>query len=167
MHRFSSPSKFPTRSRSGSAAFSLVEVTLAIGIVAFAFVSVFGLLPSGLHVFRSAIDVSVQTQIVQRLVADAQQTDFDTLKNKPVETHYFDDQGNDLGTVATEASIYTVLVTVVPTTQLPADAPPSDNLVTLQIKIARDPARRTDPFALESNLPTSAHAAFIARNKTG
>lgn len=160
-------STFPRRPRAGSTGFSLVEVTLAIGIVGFAFVAIFGLLPTGLHLFRSAIDASVQTQIVQRVVADAQQTDFDALKQRPVEMRYFDDQANDLGNSPALASIYTVRITVVPATQMPSRYAPSENLLTLRIEIARDPAQKPEPFAPGSNLPISTHTAFIARNKTG
>jgi uncharacterized protein (TIGR02598 family) len=56
-----------------------VEVTLAIGIVAFAFVALFALIPVGLTTFRQAMDTSVGAQIAQRIVSDAQQTDFDAL----------------------------------------------------------------------------------------
>lgn len=61
------------------AGFSLVEVTLAIGIVAFAFVALFGLVPTGLNVFRSAIDTSIGSTILQQVVENAQQTDYDAL----------------------------------------------------------------------------------------
>ena len=52
----------PNRSNSG---FSLVEVSLAIGIIAFAFVALFSLMPTGLTTFRSAIDTSNETWIMQ------------------------------------------------------------------------------------------------------
>ncbi len=159
-------------SKTAAAGFSLVEVTMAIGIVAFTFVAIFGLLPVGLGTFRSAMNASVQTQIVQRVVADAQQTDFDTLLNKPTENRYFDDEGNDLGYTPHPDAIYTVRVAVVSPTPLPtgtskSSAEASDNLITLQISIANDPARREDPFAPEANVPVSRHAALIARNKHG
>jgi uncharacterized protein (TIGR02598 family) len=60
-------------------AFSLVEISLAIAIVAFAFVALLGLLPPGMNNFRMAMDVQTSTEIFQRVIADAQETDFDTL----------------------------------------------------------------------------------------
>jgi uncharacterized protein (TIGR02598 family) len=63
-------------------AFSLVEVVLAIGVVAFAFVAILGLLPAGMTQFRQAIDTTVCAQIAQRVIGDAQQTEFDTLIDK-------------------------------------------------------------------------------------
>lgn len=60
-------------------AFSLVEVTLSIGVVAFAFVSLFALIPVGLDTFREGMGTTVGAQIAQRVIAEAQQTDFDLL----------------------------------------------------------------------------------------
>ncbi len=59
-----------------------MEVVLAIGVVAFAFVAILGLLPTGMTQFRQAIDTTVCAQIAQRVIGDAQQTDFDTLIDK-------------------------------------------------------------------------------------
>src|ERR1700742_1236811 len=59
--------------------FSLVEVVLALGIVAFAFVAILGLIPAGMSTFRQAINISVCSQIGQRVIGDAFQADYDTL----------------------------------------------------------------------------------------
>jgi len=63
-------------------AFSLIEVVLAVGVVAFAFVAILGLLPAGMSQFRQAIDTSVCAQIAQRIINEAQQTDFNVLINE-------------------------------------------------------------------------------------
>lgn len=65
-----------------AAGFSLVEVVLAVGVVSFAFVGIFGLLPAGMHQFRGAIDNTVCSEIAHRVIADAQQMDFDNLIDK-------------------------------------------------------------------------------------
>ena len=110
-----SPARQPHRLR--SRAFTLVEVVLAIGIVAVAFVALLGLLPTGLGLFRDAMNATVSSQIAQRVLTDAQQTDFDTLidhipredptgefndltfqaptRNQPA-LRYFDDQGTEV-----------------------------------------------------------------------
>jgi type II secretory pathway pseudopilin PulG len=59
--------------------FSLIESTLAIGVVAFSFVAILGLLPAGLTTFRKAMDASVGAEIGQRVLNDLQQSDFNTL----------------------------------------------------------------------------------------
>jgi uncharacterized protein (TIGR02598 family) len=67
------------RHRNADAGFTLVEVALAIGIVAFAFVALLALLPAGNTAFRRAIDVAVCGQISQRIINEAQQSDFRAL----------------------------------------------------------------------------------------
>ncbi len=59
--------------------FSLIEVTLAIGVVAFAFVALLGLIPLGLSTFRKAMDASIGAEIGQRVLNDLQQSDFNTV----------------------------------------------------------------------------------------
>jgi hypothetical protein len=60
----------------------LVEVALAIAVIAFAFVALLSLLPAGLTTFRRALDLSICTQIAQRIVADAQGADFDLVVDR-------------------------------------------------------------------------------------
>ncbi len=59
------------RSRSG---FSLVEVTLALGVAAFCLVAVFGLLPIGLKTQQTAIEQTAATRIVSAAVSDLRST---------------------------------------------------------------------------------------------
>lgn len=143
--------------------FSLVEFVLAIGVVAFAFVGLLGLLPVGLTTFGAALDTSVRSQIVQRFVSDAEQTDFDTLKSQTAPlVRYFDDEGSEKDK---STSVYTASMTVNPVTALPKSAT-SKNLLTLTIKIAKDPGHAADPFATTSKLKTWTDVAFVARNLT-
>jgi uncharacterized protein (TIGR02598 family) len=55
------------------AAFSLVEVTLALGVAAFALVAVFGLLPLGLNSDQASIEQSAATNIATEIAADLRQ----------------------------------------------------------------------------------------------
>ncbi len=92
--------------RNAALAFTLVEVVLAIGVIAFAFVALLGLLPIGLSTFRHAVDISVTAQIAQRVIGDAQEADFDALADHPqnvqqgeffiLPLRYFDDQGTEI-----------------------------------------------------------------------
>ena len=80
--------------RQAQTAFSLIEVTLAIGIVGFAFTTILGLLPAGLSNFRKAMDTEVEAQIVQQVTNEAMQADFDQLIKSPVPT--VDDLANQI-----------------------------------------------------------------------
>jgi uncharacterized protein (TIGR02598 family) len=57
-----------------AAAFSLVEVTLAVVIMGFAFVAILGLVPVGLNSFRTAKNVSTASQISQQMFSEVQAT---------------------------------------------------------------------------------------------
>lgn len=88
--------------------FSLVEVSLALGIVAIAFVALLGLIPTGLGNFRAAMNTQTTSEIFRRLSAELQETDFDVLLDAKVASggggaefyqlplRYFDEQGQEL-----------------------------------------------------------------------
>jgi uncharacterized protein (TIGR02598 family) len=127
--------------------FSLVEVVLAVGVVSFAFVAILGLLPAGMTQFRQAVDLSVCSQIAQRVIIDAQQTDFNVLTdstnaNTTIDNftfrapgegkerlRYFDEQANEIAFASTttptatdlngKGVIYHVLTRVMPKSNVP------------------------------------------------
>ena len=51
-------------------AFSLVEVTLALGIAAFCLIAVFGLVPVGVQTNRNATSQTAATNILSSVVSD-------------------------------------------------------------------------------------------------
>lgn len=57
-----------------SPAFSLVEVTLALGVAAFCLIAVFGLMPAGVQTNRNATSQSAATNIIAGVVADLRAT---------------------------------------------------------------------------------------------
>jgi uncharacterized protein (TIGR02598 family) len=54
--------------------FSLVEVTLALGIAAFCLMTVFGLMPVGMHTNRNATSQTAATNLIAAVVADLRAT---------------------------------------------------------------------------------------------
>lgn len=75
--------------------FSLVEVTIGLGIMSFSLVALIGMLPVGMDTFRKSVETTVQAQIVQQLVNDLQQTRFDQIRNGQNSSvdYFFDDSG--------------------------------------------------------------------------
>jgi uncharacterized protein (TIGR02598 family) len=78
---------------------------MAIAIVAFALVAMLSLLPLGMNRFRQAMDYTVGAQIAQRVITDAEQTDFDRLiasaetageRFYVLPIRYFDEQGTEI-----------------------------------------------------------------------
>jgi uncharacterized protein (TIGR02598 family) len=57
-----------------AAAFSLVEVTLALGIAAFCLIAIFGLMPVGVQTNRNATSQTAATNIIVAVVADLRAT---------------------------------------------------------------------------------------------
>ena len=70
--------------------FSLVEVTLALGLMSFAVTTVLALLPVGLSSIRQSIDETVRTQISQQIAADVLQAPFASVID-PI--RYYDNEG--------------------------------------------------------------------------
>src|SRR5213594_73226 len=62
------------RKLSAAAAFSLVEVTLALGIAAFCLIAIFGLMPVGVQTNRNATSQTAATNIMAAVVSDLRAT---------------------------------------------------------------------------------------------
>ncbi len=150
---------------SRSSGFTLVEVSVALAIAAIALVALMGLLPAGLNNFRAAMDAQTAGEIFQRVVADAQETDFDTLLGSKVQTggrgaqfyrlplRHFDNQGTEVKTVNPEAptalEAQSILYSVRVRGSLPGDP---------------DPGNHSDDFA--TSLPGSSAPRFNPRGVT-
>jgi uncharacterized protein (TIGR02598 family) len=169
----------------GSPAFSLVEVTLALGLVTFSVITLMGMIPMGLTTFHKAAATSVSSQIVQQVVTDVQQSDFSQLvtANSPLtrlSLRYFDDQGNELGLVGgvppaspPPGTVYNVNV-VVKTPVVLTGGSPTDpsNLACLAIEIVSNPGNIA--LTYDSNdsvvqdtvhgISVSRYSAFVAKN---
>lgn len=63
---------------------------MSIGVVSFAMVGILGLVPVGLSSFRSALNLTVEAEIVQGVAGEIQRTDYRKLA---ASNFYFDDQG--------------------------------------------------------------------------
>lgn len=85
------------RSGGPQAGFSLIEVTLSIGIIAFAFVALFGLLPTGMQTFRASVDATNDITMMQEMNAMIQVTRWKNVENlafsKGGDIYYFDEEG--------------------------------------------------------------------------
>ena len=108
--------KTRTTKSSSAAGFTLVELALVVAVLAVAFIPLVALLPSGQQSFRGAMNVSICTQIAQRVLNDAAQANFETLIDRKSlrglkagegftfraptvqnpRLRYFDDQGTEI-----------------------------------------------------------------------
>lgn len=91
--------------------FTLIEVTISLGIVAFVMVSLVGLLPAGLSNFRTAMSQTIESQIVQGLSEEIALTDFANLAALEGKQFTYDNSGVSTRT-GDPATIYTATVTL-------------------------------------------------------
>lgn len=85
-------------------AFSLVEVVLAVGIMALGVVTILGLLPHGLEMSRKTANEMAEVRIVEHIVGELQNADWASFNNGIEQVRYFDDQGLELPDLSTSES---------------------------------------------------------------
>jgi len=148
------------------AGFSLVEVSLALVVVAVALVALLGLMPSGMSNFRTALDAQVAGEIFQRVVADAQETDFDTLIKSGTDTEkggasqqfyrlplrHFDNQGTEVKVADPNAPTPTeakdILYAVRVRGSMPGDPDPGKHMPNFATSLPGVAAPRFNPRGL-------------------
>jgi uncharacterized protein (TIGR02598 family) len=85
------------------AAFSLVEVVLAVGIMALGVVTILGLLPHGMEMSRKTANEQAETRIVDQLIGEVQAGNWATMGGVVNQgsaqqvLKFFDDQGLEVG----------------------------------------------------------------------
>ena len=87
-------------SRRRESAFSLVEVTLSLGILAFVCVAIFGLISGSYSIARDSINDQAITQIVRNVVEERRGSPFDNLAGEAL---YFSTQGGPASNAADAA----------------------------------------------------------------
>lgn len=83
--------------------FSLIEVTIALGITAIALVSLMGMLPKGMETLRRAADKAIEGRIHQQILGELQLTPWEAptggdilVREFDQQIRYYDDQGIEL-----------------------------------------------------------------------
>ncbi len=159
MQRFSH-SKFSRLST--RRAFSLVEVTLALGICAFALISVMGVLPVGLDAFQRSKVRTAYAQILQTKLHQVNQTPFSVLVDSSAnqsltQCQFYDEEGlslpiasgsaavasladltpGDYPSTASRTGIYAARAKVTSGVPLPTPSTPIESAAVVVVEIAR------------------------------
>ena len=122
-------------------AFSLIEVTISLGIVAFAMVPIIGLVSTGMKSLRDSMDETVRGEIVRKISGEALRIPYTRLSEEfQNKTLFFDDEGVQQS--SSNASTIFVATTVLA-------APPS--LITSDTGIARLLSVNVQHFADSKN----------------
>ena len=135
----------PPRKPARNGGFSRVEVSLALGNIAFWFPAILGLLPVGLNSARNAVDMTIGSQIMQRVTTEIRQTDVNSLTATNM---LFDDQGNKV--TNSSKMLYGVKVTL-KAVSLPGGDSANPHLIQATIVIANNPGADPDPFSNPGN----------------
>ncbi len=122
-------------------AFSLVEIVIALGIATFALVLLLALLPAGVNNFRQTINVTMASQISQRVFNDLQIGDFDNITST---NRFFDEQGNELTNSNSTFCTYWVQVAIATNSSSGSNATTitgytTQNLYTATVCVALNP----------------------------
>ncbi|SKA80716.1 Verru_Chthon cassette protein B [Prosthecobacter debontii] len=149
--------------------FSLVEVVLAVGIMALGVVTILGLLPHGLEMTRKTANEQAETRIIDQIVGEMQSVDWGTLDSQQAQIRYFDDQGLEIEATTQGFDIllnYVVQVTI-PTAdvRLPTNSDTSgidQNLRRVMIKMIAAPLKNFDFTNPSSGVPIKVFTQLVA-----
>jgi uncharacterized protein (TIGR02598 family) len=114
--------------------FSLIEVTIAIGIAGFALLAVLGAISTGSNIQRQAINATVQAQIMQGVLGSLRQSDWTRLTNYSGTNLFFDERGVAANAAA---AIYTAKPTVDTLVSLPGAAA-NTNMARVSVQILKN-----------------------------
>src|ERR1700679_3083285 len=119
-------------------AFSLVEVVLALGIFAFAVLSIVGLMATGLNSAKDSSTNLAITNINRNLRADLQATPYSSLASATSTNYYFTDGGypTTQSSPAPSAPFYAVVLTTNASIYPTGIGVPSTNAATVNVKIS-------------------------------
>lgn len=143
---------FSRRMKPRNHAFSLVEVTIAVGITAFAILVIFGLNVSAVNTLRDAISDSVCARISQAITQSVALGEFDGLTGAD---YYFDADGMSVASTDREAAYRASVGLVSPGVDSIGISPP-DPLVARGVRLEIFPVG--GPRALHSR------TFFVARS---
>ena len=128
-----------------SAGYSLVEVMVAVGIVSFGIIAMVSMMPSGLSTFRNSMDRSISSQIAQRIVNEARQTDFTTLigysGNASFEYRYFTDEGDEVLSGDSRPKVYAAFTEINSPILVPQGNTTfsNSNVARVRVRVANNP----------------------------
>ena len=175
----------------------MIEVAIAVGILAVALVALLGLLPGGLTTFRKAMDTSTTAQIAQRILLEMQQAEFSQVTDlahlpkdatsycpphfsfraptvKDPALRYFDEQGEEVipknqtpNVLEQRAIVYHVNTRIIPRAELPTINETASEVAQITIEVARNPGNRNIPIVTGSDSDPNVPTRNLFKTTTG
>lgn len=129
-------------------AFSLVEVCLALGVLAFGLVALLGLYPVGLESVRSSKEKVVHAEIIKSVTSEFAGMRFDQLGGMNGKAYHFSEEGILVPAGNAKALYLASIQTVQTNTQVPADngSRALGECRTLQVQITKPPQPSTRTY---------------------
>ena len=98
--------------RRKNSGFSLVEIVVAVGIVATVMVALLGMIPTGLNTVNEAADTMAEIRIAQQILGEVQMADWEDLDQWDSKPYYYDPEGNKIENQADGDVRYTCRVEI-------------------------------------------------------
>ena len=117
--------------------FSLVEIVVAVGIVATVMVALLGMIPTGLSTVNEAADTMAEIRIAQQILGEVQLTEWKEIDKWAAEgPYYYDLEGNLLRSADQTKAVYTCKVGVEDAPALPNVREPNEYLKRVTVKVS-------------------------------
>ena len=122
---------------------------MAVGIVSFGIIAMVSMMPSGLSTFRNSMDRSISSQIAQRIVNEARQTDFTKLigysGNASFEYRYFTDEGDEVLSGDSRPKVYAAFIEINSPILVPQGNTTfsNSNVARVRVRVANNPRAET------------------------
>jgi len=116
--------------------FSLVEIVVAVAIVATVMVALMGMIPTGLNTVKQAAHTMSEIRIAQQILGEVQMTEWKELRDWETEgPYYYDREGNKLETAEDPARLYTCVVELENAPTLPGSRHRNEYLQRIVVKV--------------------------------
>lgn len=133
----------------GEGGFSLIEVTIAMGVMAFAAIAILGIIPNGLTAATRSSQTTIAARLASEVQSEIQQVGFASFSTNATNTTYFDGDGKIL--TNNTGAVYDVYRSVEDCT-LPGASAGSFKKVIVQV--VKNPAGQTFPVDATTGLRT-------------
>ena len=157
------------RRKRSNKGFTLIEIVVAVGIVATVFVAFMGMLPLGMSTMKEANSITTQARIAQKLIGEMQLSGWRTgstggsgIRNFDRTERYLDEYGNE--TENKSDAIYLSSVALSPNSNDSRNLPgssPNDFLMQVEVKVVYAPAGKVIDFEDDEDKSISKYVALV------
>ena len=142
--------------RRETSGFSLVEIVVAVGIVATVMVALLGMIPTGLNTVNEAADTMAEIRIAQQILGEVQMAAWEDLDQWDSKPFYYDAEGNKLDTQEGNKVRYTCRVEIEDRVLLPPD---QENRYIKRV-VVKVSSKRGGTIDFSENAPPKEYRAF-------